>query len=266
MPGLTAKVFRTYNASIVLQQQLETTPADASIADKILHYNRANRLVAELCNHQRAASKTHGQTMEKLADKVRGLKYQRMKLRYTLWAVEDGNKKKHKQYQEDESDIDDEWCEKHEKDLVEQQKQKVQKKFEKDNEKLKAEGKDPLDEEDLTNMLAAADEMGKEIKEERTSKYVEPKKSHTTAKVLDMIIAMDKRIEVQKIAAVDREEGKEISLTTSKINYMDPRIVSRSSPRLYCATDSVCFADCGVVQEARSPDREDADKNITNQV
>ena len=59
MPGLTAKVFRTYNASTTLQQQLdELTDEDSSVAAKFLQYNRANRAVAILCNHQRSAPKT----------------------------------------------------------------------------------------------------------------------------------------------------------------------------------------------------------------
>ena len=49
---------------------------------------------------------------------------------------------------------------------------------------------------------------------------VEPKKAQSTAKILEALIKMDQRIDSQKIAAVDKEEGKEISLTTSKINYM----------------------------------------------
>lgn len=71
MPGLSAKVFRTYNASWTFEQQLEKTPKDASVADKILAYNRANREVAVLCNHQRSVSKTHGAAMEKAFDRVR---------------------------------------------------------------------------------------------------------------------------------------------------------------------------------------------------
>merc|ERR1712141_817931 len=60
MPGLTAKVFRTYNASITLQEQLkELTDPDDNIASKTLSYNRANRAVAILCNHQRAVPKMH---------------------------------------------------------------------------------------------------------------------------------------------------------------------------------------------------------------
>eukprot|EP00122_Pirum_gemmata_P011436 Pgem_evm1s10595 len=61
MPGLTAKVFRTYNASITLQQELdkfdETINKKTSIHEKVAGYNTANREVALLCNHQRAAPK-----------------------------------------------------------------------------------------------------------------------------------------------------------------------------------------------------------------
>lgn len=68
MEGLTAKVFRTFNASHTLQQQLDelTNPED-SIAEKILSYNRANRAVAILCNHQRAVPKTHEKSTENLS-------------------------------------------------------------------------------------------------------------------------------------------------------------------------------------------------------
>ena len=54
MPGLSAKVFRTYNASITLQKKLprgldpHTPPAE-----QVRLYNTANREVSILCNHQR---------------------------------------------------------------------------------------------------------------------------------------------------------------------------------------------------------------------
>ncbi|CAL8355903.1 DNA topoisomerase I, like [Gadus morhua] len=71
MDGLTAKVFRTYNASITLQQQLkELTSPDENIPAKILSYNRANRAVAILCNHQRAAPKTFEKSMQTLQAKI----------------------------------------------------------------------------------------------------------------------------------------------------------------------------------------------------
>ncbi|XP_029324435.1 DNA topoisomerase 1, partial [Mus caroli] len=71
MEGLTAKVFRTYNASITLQQQLkELTAPDENVPAKILSYNRANRAVAILCNHQRAPPKTFEKSMMNLQSKI----------------------------------------------------------------------------------------------------------------------------------------------------------------------------------------------------
>ena len=42
-----------------------------SVPEKLLAYNRANRAVAILCNHQRAVPKTHGKSMENLREKIR---------------------------------------------------------------------------------------------------------------------------------------------------------------------------------------------------
>jgi len=71
MDGLTAKVFRTFNASHTLQEQLdELTDKEDNLAAKMLSYNRANRAVAILCNHQRAVPKTHDKAMENLDQKL----------------------------------------------------------------------------------------------------------------------------------------------------------------------------------------------------
>ena len=71
MDGLSAKVFRTYNASITLERQLkDMTKAEMSVNEKMLAYNRANRAVAILCNHQRAVPKTHEKSMQNLAEKI----------------------------------------------------------------------------------------------------------------------------------------------------------------------------------------------------
>lgn len=44
---------------------------DMTVEEKILSYNRANRAVAILCNHQRAAPKTFEKSMQLLQEKVR---------------------------------------------------------------------------------------------------------------------------------------------------------------------------------------------------
>ncbi|XP_058663403.1 DNA topoisomerase I, mitochondrial isoform X2 [Ammospiza nelsoni] len=77
MDGLTAKVFRTYNASITLQEQLKalTNPED-NVAGKLLSYNRANRAVAILCNHQRSIPKTFARSMQVLQEKIDAKKKQ----------------------------------------------------------------------------------------------------------------------------------------------------------------------------------------------
>lgn len=65
-------MFRTYNASFTLQNQLnELTEDDMTVPEKLLAYNRANRAVAILCNHQRAVPKTHNKSMDNLREKIR---------------------------------------------------------------------------------------------------------------------------------------------------------------------------------------------------
>lgn len=71
MEGLSAKVFRTYNASRTLQDQLDkVTNAKDNINEKLLAYNRSNRAVAILCNHQRAVPKTFEKSMENMKEKL----------------------------------------------------------------------------------------------------------------------------------------------------------------------------------------------------
>lgn len=69
MPSLTAKVFRTFNASITLDKLLQETGGQ-TVQEKIADYQRANKEVAILCNHQRSVSKAHAGQMEKLEGKM----------------------------------------------------------------------------------------------------------------------------------------------------------------------------------------------------
>ncbi|XP_053990969.1 DNA topoisomerase I, mitochondrial-like isoform X2 [Hylaeus volcanicus] len=74
MPSLSAKVFRTYNASITLQNELDKLDAsvvDISSPDSIKQfYDCANRTVAILCNHQRSIPKQHEVSMDKLKEQL----------------------------------------------------------------------------------------------------------------------------------------------------------------------------------------------------
>jgi len=71
MPGLTAKVFRTYNASVTLQDQLPHNVIEGSTdQEKVLSYNTANREVAILCNHQKTVSNAMESSLDKMSQQV----------------------------------------------------------------------------------------------------------------------------------------------------------------------------------------------------
>ncbi|KAL8160375.1 hypothetical protein V2J09_001912 [Rumex salicifolius] len=74
MPGLTAKVFRTYNASFTLDDMLSGGTEDGDLTHRVCRYQVANKEVAIICNHQRSVSKSHNAQMERLTEKINELK------------------------------------------------------------------------------------------------------------------------------------------------------------------------------------------------
>ena len=95
MDGLTAKVFRTYNASKTLQDVILKTEKTAgwkglTAAEKVVEYNNANREVAILCNHQRSVSKAAEATLGNLGTKLQTLKDQKKILKKILKKITEG--------------------------------------------------------------------------------------------------------------------------------------------------------------------------------
>ena len=65
MEGLTAKVFRTYNASITLQNELKKVNLKGkTMQEKVDVYDEANKQVAILCNHQKTVSKKQVESLK----------------------------------------------------------------------------------------------------------------------------------------------------------------------------------------------------------
>lgn len=65
MDGLTAKVFRTYNASITLQTELKKVNLKGkTMEEKVDVYDEANKQVAILCNHQKTVSKKQVESLK----------------------------------------------------------------------------------------------------------------------------------------------------------------------------------------------------------
>lgn len=89
MPDLTAKVFRTYNASKLFQEELlniddkidELNGDTSSKINLILDlYNKANIKVALLCNHQKQISKSFNEQLNKINSKIKELKIKKKDL------------------------------------------------------------------------------------------------------------------------------------------------------------------------------------------
>ncbi|OHW92995.1 eukaryotic DNA topoisomerase I [Colletotrichum incanum] len=228
MPGLTAKVFRTYNASFTMSNLLQklVDHKNLTIAEKVKLYNDCNREVAILCNHKRTVGAAHEAQMEKLGDRIKGLRYQQWRTKMMMLQVDTKvKKKKGADFFARPEDLTDEWILEHQKFLVEEQRGKIMKKFEKDNEKRLAEGQKPFPDKELKERLKAADELAAKFKKENKSKKVEPEgRSPSIEKLDEQVKKFDDRVKALELQAADRDGNKEVALSTSKINYIDPRL------------------------------------------
>ncbi|KAH8151326.1 uncharacterized protein LAJ45_04528 [Morchella importuna] len=226
MPGLSAKVFRTYNASWTMQQQLAKIPNEGSIHDKYAAYNEANKAVAILCNHQRTVSASHETMMLKAEEKIKALRYQKLRLKRQILFLKPELKKKRAAFFKPDPEIDDKnWILEHQKFLIEQEKEKIRKKFEKENEKAAENGEKEQKPSELKERLKAVSELEAEFKAENKTGAVEPKtKGATVEKLEAQIEKMDEKILKQETEAKVREDNKTVALGTSKINYIDPRL------------------------------------------
>ena len=75
MEGLTAKVFRTYNASSTLQNELKKCNLQGlSMEQKFERYEEANKQVAILCNHQKTVGKKFVESLNKKEHFIEQLK------------------------------------------------------------------------------------------------------------------------------------------------------------------------------------------------
>ena len=227
MLGLTAKVFRTYNASYTMATLLKDMKSAGTIQEKIKDYNEANKKVAILCNHKRTVATSHETQMEKLGDRVKGLKYQKWRVKQMMIDVDPKVKrKKGAEYFELDDDLDEAWIQEHQKFLVEEQKQKIEKKFAKENEKLVAEGKKEMKAKELKERLEVVDELEKKHKKENKTGKVEAEgKGPSIEKLEANLEKLDQRIQNMLLQAEDKESNKEVALGTSKI----------ASPSTHCS-------------------------------
>lgn len=110
MDGLSAKVFRTYNASITLQQELDKKffEEDETMDAKVSYYNEANKQVAILCNHQKTVSKNYNVQSEALQNNLKDHINYLLELEEHAISFGKKSKKKEKKDSREKKDADDE--------------------------------------------------------------------------------------------------------------------------------------------------------------
>ncbi|KAG9236014.1 putative DNA topoisomerase 1 [Amylocarpus encephaloides] len=231
MPGLSAKVFRTYNASWTMSNLLkELEDENFSIPEKVKLYNDCNRKVAILCNHKRTVGAGHEAQMEKMTDRIKGVQYQQWRYKQMILNIDPKQKKKMEKihgagYFEMNKDLTQEWVLEHQAFLVQDQRTKIEKKFAKDNEKLAANGEKEMKAKELEERLEVARDLEKKFKKENKSKNVEAEGRGASIEAIEgKMKKADDRITTMQLQAEDREGNKEVALGTSKINYIDPRL------------------------------------------
>nr|POE49503.1 dna topoisomerase 1 [Quercus suber] len=234
MEGLTAKVFRTYNASWTMANLLRDMKSDGTILERVKDYNDANRKVAILCNHKRTVAAGHAAQMEKMEDKINALRYQQYRIKHMMLDLEPKLKKKRGEtYFALPEGLDNEWVKEHQAALVEQERQKIQKKFDKENENLSAQGEKEMKAKELTDRMEVADELEQKFKDERKKggKIEAEGKGPTVEKYEANLDKLDTRIANMTLQSEDRENNKEVALGTSKIVSLschDPNLLPSS--------------------------------------
>ncbi|KAF2772070.1 DNA topoisomerase 1 [Teratosphaeria nubilosa] len=227
MPGLTAKVFRTYNASWTMSNLLkEMKDLNMPIPEKVKAYNDANRKVAILCNHKRTVAAGHDAGIEKMEERIKGLRYQQYRLKQQMLDLDPKlKKKKGEDFFALPDDTDEEWVKKHQQELVEEARTKIRKKFEKENEKLVADGEKEMKAKELEERMETANELEAKFKREnKKGGKIEAEPRQSIEKIENAIEKLDTRIATMNTQKEDKDNNKEVALGTSKINYIDPRL------------------------------------------
>ena len=157
--------------------------------------------------------------MEKLQGKIDGLRYQVWRTKHMILDIEPREKKKRgEDFFKLPEHLTQDWIKEHQASLVEEQREKIKKKFEKDNEKRLGEGESKMSAKELESRLEAADELEQKFKTENKLKKVVAEGRGSTVEKLDaQIDKLNERIATSQIQAEDKEGNKEVALGTSKI-------------------------------------------------
>ncbi len=207
MDGLSAKVFRTYNASKTLQDELMKTEetkgwARLSAAEKVVEYNNANREVAILCNHQKTVSKAQEATLDTLGEKLKTLKKQKKELKKILATLIGNNKK-----EIDKIPL--------KKNIAEEQ-EKVTKALEKAK-RMKEKAKSTEEKIAATEQDEKAKQMRKDLADTKFQKQHLWEKAPSKDQVTKKLTSWGEKIKKMELNIKHKDDNKEVALGTSKV-------------------------------------------------
>ncbi|ODV62487.1 DNA topoisomerase 1 ASCRUDRAFT_32944 [Ascoidea rubescens DSM 1968] len=221
MKGLTAKVIRTYNASNTMQEQLDLMEKKGnfkgSIEEKIVAFRAANKEVAILCNHQKGITKNFDETLQKFHDKIEEMKWQKMRTSKMLNQIDEKFKAKKLGFTKNKIKVIH-------KRIIDREKEKIIKKFDKENESLKFENKKLLPKSELKERLTKIVELESFYKEEYETGKVSVGLSSNVTVLQNQLKKFDTRIKNAALQLQDKEDNKNVALNTSIMNYIDPRL------------------------------------------
>ncbi|KAJ3442476.1 DNA topoisomerase [Anaeramoeba flamelloides] len=239
MPGLTAKVFRTFNASFTLSRELEKNQTDGNVTEKLNFLKLANKTVAILCNHKKTIPKNYNAQMEKLENRKKDFEkdlkemqkaikknkpWKKMvtrKKRKTKKQREMENKKKLEEEKENrkrtKEDDNNEEEENGEKKNGEKEKEREK---EKENGKEEEEGNG-----EKKNGEKEKENGNEKEKEKENVEYETVEIQYSVKRMKKMVEGLKKKIKTVSGQMEVKDGLKDVALGTSKINYIDPRIL-----------------------------------------
>lgn len=285
MPGLSAKVFRTYNASTTFQGLLNKTadnlrerglePTLQSLKDE---YMQANRLVAILCNHQKTINpQVAERQLARANEKMIALKYyihkERQKILKAYRNIKDIKKdfsaKDHKDFDwhkflEEDLKLSDEQIKEHEERTIAGKIARMEAAFERQEREReyqleqvrkggiardvkegkggcgrKKEVRDESEEDEENKGIAGKCKSREDVEEEKkrlqeSLKVLEKERKSGKSQMESDSIKIEacaRKIK-QKFQAIEKFQAdlesknktSDVSLGTSKINYVDPRV------------------------------------------
>jgi len=229
MPGLSAKVFRTFNASITLERELAKMPTDLkTVEEKVYYYNLANRQVAILCNHQKSVSKGFADQIGKIDERIAELQKEKKELEAHIEMLEGGKKSSRSE-------------------KIDKSPKKVKKEAYSSDEEVFADTGSSSSSSKKQNGTDEKKKKKKDGEEDDDNDFQEkPKKPKSLPddpfKARSRLDKVEQSLKKWEIKKAEKDDLKTVALGTSKINYMDPRITAAWCQRVGVGVEKIFSA------------------------